>query len=448
MKYNISVKEFLASLKAGSVDQQDFNEAFNRELKALRKHEFFQHEEGMKGKGMPISVKDNICVKGMQSTAGSRILAGYKPTFDATAVTKMRDAGSIIGKTNQDEFGFGTFSVNSGWGIPKNPLDTERTCGGSSGGAAGLTAALSVPHVALAESTGGSISCPSAFCGVVGITPTYGLVSRYGLIDYANSLDKIGTMGKSVWDAAFALSLIAGRDEKDSTSLDAKKKDYTKTRSVKGMKMAVPKEYFINVEKNVEKNAWVAIKRLESDGVTYEEVSLPTTQSALYAYYIIATVEASTNLARYCGMRYGMEQAMKGDFNQYFTSVRTAGFGAEAKRRIILGTYARMAGYRNAYYLKAMKMRTLVIKDFKRIFSKFDAIAAPTMPALPPKFSEIEKLTPMQTYQMDALTVPHNLAGMPAVSVPCARMTGIHLIGDHLQEEKIISLAFAYEGKE
>lgn len=447
MKYEMSVKEFLAESKKGNIDHEGFNDAFNAELKKWRKHEFFQYEEGMKGKGLPVSVKDNICVKGMQSAAGSRILEGYMPPFDATVITRIKKMSSVIGKTNQDEFGFGTFSVNSGFGIPKNPLDAERSCGGSSGGAAGLVAALKMPHVALAESTGGSISCPAAFCEVVGLTPTYGLVSRYGLIDYANSLDKIGTIGRSVHDVAFMLSLITGHDRRDSTSLNVEKKDYTEIRKdAKKMKIAVPKEYFNNADKSVEKSVWNAIKKLESIGIKYEEISLPNTQNALYSYYIIATCEASTNLARYCGMRYGAEKEPEGDFNQYFSSVRTEGFGEEAKRRIILGTYARMAGYRDAFYLKAMKVRMVVIKEFKSIFKKFDVIAAPTMPIKAPKFSEIEKLTPMKTYQMDALTVPHNLAGMPAISVPCGEMTGLHLIGDHLQEEKILSLASAYEG--
>ena len=366
--------------------------------------------------------------------------------FEASVIERIRKIGSVIGKTNQDEFGFGTFSTNSAWGIPKNPLDPERSCGGSSGGAAGLTAALKMPHIALGQSTGGSISCPAAFCEVVGLTPTYGLVPRYGLIDYANSMDKIGPIAKDVWSAAWMLSVIAGRDVRDSTSLDVPKKDYTKTKNVKGMKLAVPKEYFINVDKGVENDVRAAIKKLESLGATCEEVSLPNTQNALYAYYIIAACEASTNLARFCGMRYGMEEEIKGDFNEYFSSVRTKGFGEEAKRRIMLGTFARMAGYREAYYHKAMRVRTLVINEFRSVFSKYDAIVAPTMPIRAPKFSEIKKLTPLENYQMDILTVPANLAGIPMISVPCGQFTGLHIIGGHLQEEKIVSIAAAHEG--
>ena len=441
----MGVVEFLQSLKNGNIDHKDFSAKFNEELKKLRKFEFFQHEEGMHGQGLPVSIKDNICVRGMETTAGSRILEGYMPVFDATVVERVKKIGSVIGKTNQDEFGFGTFSTNSGWGIPKNPLDPERSCGGSSGGAAGLTAALKMPHIALGQSTGGSISCPAAFCEVVGLTPTYGLVSRHGLIDYANSMDKIGPIGKSVQDVAWMLSIIAGHDAKDSTSLAVTAKDYTKTRSIKGMKLAMPKEYFVNADKGVEKDVRAAIKKLEALGATCEEVSLPNTQNALYAYYIIAACEASTNLARYCGMRYGAEQEIKGDFNEYFSAVRTKGFGEEAKRRIILGTFARMAGYREAYYHKAMRVRTLVINEFKSIFSKYDAIVAPTMPIRAPKFSEIKKRTPLENYQMDILTVPANLAGIPMISVPCGQFTGLHIIGGHLQEEKIVSIAAAHE---
>jgi aspartyl-tRNA(Asn)/glutamyl-tRNA(Gln) amidotransferase subunit A len=445
MNYNISVKEFLEESTNSNIDFGDFSEKFNEELHSLKTHNLFQHEEGFNRKGLPVSVKDNICVKGMQSTAGSKILEGYKPVFDATVIEKIRGMSSIIGKTNQDEFGFGTFSTNSGWGIPKNPLDTERSCGGSSGGAAGVTAALKLPHIALAESTGGSISCPAAFCEVVGLTPTYGLVSRYGLIDYANSLDKIGPIGKNVWDVAFMLTQIAGYDRNDSTSLNVKEKDYTQFKEGK-MRIAVPKEYF-DVEETVEKSVWDAIKKLESEGVEYEEVSLPNTENALYAYYIISTAEASTNLARYCGMRYGAATDVEGkNFNKYFSSIRTSNFGEETKRRIIIGTFARMTGYRDAYYLKAMKVRTRVINEFKSVLKNFDAIAAPTMPIQAPRFSEIEKLTPLQIYQMDALTVPVNLAGMPHITVPCGRFTGLHLIGDHLQEENILSLANTFEG--
>jgi aspartyl-tRNA(Asn)/glutamyl-tRNA(Gln) amidotransferase subunit A len=307
-----------------------------------------------------------------------------------------------------------------------------------------------MPHIALAQSTGGSISCPAAWCGVVGLTPTYGLVSRWGLIDYANSLDKIGPIGKSVYDVALMLSVISGHDPKDSTSLKHAVHDYTQfadRRELHGVKIGIPKEYFAGADKDVEKQVWQAIKKLESLGATCKEVSLPLTKYALPAYYIIATAEASTNLAKFCGLRYGMHAELKGNAEEYFSRVRAEGFGEEAKRRIMLGTFARMAGYKDAYYTKAMQIRTLIIKEFKQALKKFDLLAAPTMPILPPKFDDIKKLTPTQVYQMDLLTVPANLAGLPMISVPVRAGTpiGLHLIGDHLQEPRLIEVAAAFE---
>ncbi len=404
-----------------------------------------------------VSVKDNICVEGVQSAAGSRILESYEPPFDATAVERAKAAGGIIiGKTNQDEFGFGTFSVNSGFAVPKNPHDPSRSCGGSSGGAAGLTAALpgEFRHIAIAESTGGSISCPASFCGVVGLTPTYGLVSRYGLIDYANSLDKIGPIAKNVNDAALVLSVIAGHDDRDSTSLNGGKKEYTAFagKSIKGLKIGVPKEYFgSGVDESVADEVWKGIKKLESEGASCKEISLPMTKASLPVYYIIACAEASTNLAKFCGMRYGAAENPEKEMNEYFSEVRTKYLGDEAKRRILLGTYARMAGYRDQYYLKAMKARTLVINEFKAAFKKFDALAAPAMPVVAPKFSEIDKMSPVEQYMMDILTVAPNLAGIPMLSMPCGKAhgmpVGIHIMGGHLQEGKIITIASKLEGK-
>jgi aspartyl-tRNA(Asn)/glutamyl-tRNA(Gln) amidotransferase subunit A len=455
MKYNLSVKEFLEQSKSGNIDYADFIKSYMESLElANKKFRFMRHISGKTHSsskpflyGLPFTIKDNICVKDMVSSAGSKILDGYEPPFDATATARIRENGAFVaGKTNQDEFGFGTFSTNSAYGIPKNPHDHERSCGGSSGGAACAIASMPHPQIALAESTGGSISAPAAFCNVVGITPTYGLVSRYGLIDYANSLDKIGVISKNVHDAALGLSVIAGHDSHDSTSLQVQKKEYHYNTKLKGVNIAIPKEYFENIDNTVEKNVWAAIKKLESEGASYQEVSLPNTKYALAAYYIIATSEASTNLAKYCGMRYGVHDKLEGSFNEYFTKVRTENFGEEAKRRIILGTFARMSGYREQYYMKAMKVRTLIINDFKKTFKHFDVIAAPTMPVIAPKFSEIEKLTPLQNYQMDVLTVPPNLAGIPMISVPCGNTSGLHLMADHLEEEKMLGIAAAYEG--
>lgn len=441
----LSVKEFLQ--QKDNIDKNDFYSKLNEEIeKTNKKVNCFNTIVKPKDNKLkiPVSVKDNICTKGILTTAGSKILHNYIPPFDATVIKKIKEKGVLIGKTTMDEFGFGTFNINTEK-VPKNPFDLERSCGGSSGGSGAAAAAIDFPHISIAESTGGSISCPASFCGIVGLTPTYGLVSRYGLIDFANSLDKIGVMGKSVFDVAFGLSIIAEKDERDSTSL-GEKKDYTKI-SEKKLNIGIPKEYF-SVDNEIKEKVWKAIKLLEDNGYSYQEVSLPHTEHALASYYIIAMSEASTNLAKFCGMRYGLAKELKGNFNEYFSKVRSKGFGTEAKRRIILGTYARMSGYRDQFYLKAMKIRSLVIEDFKKAFKKVDVLCAPTMPFVAPKFKEIEKMSPLEQYQSDILTVPVNLAGMPHISVPCktnGMSIGLHILGNHLEEEKIISLANVYE---
>jgi len=401
--------------------------------------------------GYAVSVKDNICVKGMQSTAGSKILEGYVPPFDATVIAKCRAEGaSILGKTTQDEFGFGTFNINTPYSRPLNPHDPERSTGGSSGGAACITAVADFPHLALSESTGGSISCPASWCGVVGVTPTYGRVSRWGLIDYANSLDKIGVMAKTVGEVGLLLEVISGPDRFDSTVLDAPVPKYTELGQIKGLKIGVPEEYFgEGVDPEVETKVWAAIKKLESGGAKVSKVSLPHTKYSLSSYYIIAMAEASTNLAKFSGLRYGLQEPIEGDFNQYFSRVRTEGLGDEAKRRVMLGTFTRMAGYRDAYYLKALKVRTKVIEDFKNAFKDVDVLAAPTMPVVAPRFDEIEHLEPIQHYMMDVLTVAPNLAGIPMVSVPCGTAhgmpVGLHLMADHLEEHKLLKVAWEAE---
>lgn len=438
----------------------DYAEFWEKAEALDKKHGFFitlakQPKEISGGKlnGLPISVKDNICTKGLQTTAGSKILKDYIPPFDATVVARVKSAGgAIVGKTACDEFGFGTFSTNCAYGVPKNPHDLARTCGGSSGGAAGFTAAIDMPHIALGQSTGGSISCPAAFCGVVGLTPTYGLVSRFGLIDYANSMDKIGSIAKTVEDAARLLEIIAGKDPKDPTTGAAPEKVSFKiaTKDLKGVRLGVPKEYLGGaVDKKVGEKVRAAIAKLEELGAKIQEVSLTSTEFVVPAYYIIATAEASTNLAKFAGMRYGLHDEVTGTYAEYFSKVRAKGFGEEAKRRIILGTYARMAGYRDKYYLRALKVRQLVIQDFKAAFSKVDALVAPTMPVIAPKFSDIEKLTPLQNYMMDILTVGPNLAGIPHLSVPCGKVdgmpVGLHILGDHWQEQKILQIGNAFE---
>ncbi|MBS3102854.1 aspartyl/glutamyl-tRNA amidotransferase subunit A [Candidatus Woesearchaeota archaeon] len=406
--------------------------------------------------GVAVSVKDSICVKDVESTAGSRILKGYKPLFDATVIKKIKEEGAIIiGKTSQDEFGFGSFSVNIGIGfkVPKNPIDNERTCGGSSGGAAGITKKASFPHIALGESTGGSIAEPASFCDVFGLCPTYGLVSRYGLIDFGNSLDKIGPLGKTCYETALLQEAISGYDEKDSTSLNVPSQDYTNlgNKNIKNAKIGVIKEAFSEgVAKEVKKKIWEGIKKLESNGIKYEEISLELPiKYGLAAYYMIGTSEASTNLAKFCGMRYGISEKLEGNFNEYFTKIRSGNFSEEAKRRIILGTFARMSGYRDAYYIKAMKLRALMTQEYKKAFKKYDALISPTVAILPPKFRDIEKLTPLQNYMMDVMLVGPNVCGLPHLNVPVGYENklpvGMLLIGDHLQEKKLLELGSLLE---
>jgi len=401
--------------------------------------------------GYTVSVKDNICVKGMESTAGSSILKGYIPPMDATVVAKSRlEGATILGKTTQDEFGFGTFNINTPYNIPLNPHDPERTTGGSSGGAACLTFLANFPHIAISESTGGSISCPASWCGVVGLTPTYGRVSRWGLIDYANSLDKIGVMSKTVEEAALMIEVISGPDQYDSTVINKPLQQLTDIDNFENLRIGIPKEYYEEgVDQAVEKVIWSTLKSLESNGSTIIEFSLPHTKYSLSSYYIIAMAEASTNLAKFSGLRYGLQMPIVGDFNEYFAKVRTKGFGEEAKRRVILGTFARMTGYRDKYCLKAFKVRTKVIEDFKRAFREVDILAAPTMPVVAPKLKEVEDLEPIQQYMMDVLTVAPNLAGLLMISVPCGiahgMPVGIHLMADHLEETNILKAGYEVE---
>jgi len=397
--------------------------------------------------GLPVSIKDCISTKGIRTTAGSKILENYIPPYDAEVILKLKKAGAIIiGKTAQDEFGFGTFSTNCAFKIPKNPLDRDHSAGGSSGGAGVITKKADFPHIAIAESTGGSISAPSSFCGVFGLTPSYGLVSRYGLISYADSLDKIGVMAKSTKEIELMLNQISGFDKKDATSLQIKKKFKIK-KEFKGMKIGIPKECLKNIDKSVENSFYSAVEKLKKQDIKVEETSFPLSKYVVSAYYVIAVSEASTNLAHLCGMRYGLSDKLEGGFNEFFSKVRTQGFGEEAKRRIILGTYARMAGYREQYYLKAMKVRTLIINDYLKLFKKYSALISPTMPVLSPRFEEIEKLTPLQNYQMDILTVGPNLAGIPMLNVPLETKTlpaGLHILGNYLDEDKLLSLGSVF----
>jgi aspartyl-tRNA(Asn)/glutamyl-tRNA(Gln) amidotransferase subunit A len=395
------------------------------------------------------SAKDNLTSKDFVTRSGSRILDGYEPPFDATPLAKMRAAGGFLaGKTNMDEFGFGTFSTNSAFGIPKNPFDLNRSCGGSSGGAA-CAAAVLEGHVALGVSTGGSIVCPASFCGVFGLSPSYGRVSRYGLIDYGNSLDKVGLLSFSAADLKRYLPIIAGKDPKDPTSCVQPNLDLGKRR-VKAV--AVPKEAIEGegISKGVMKAFESSLEALKGMSIDVEYVSMPTLKYSIPAYYVIATSEASTNLARYCGMRYGQQEGdLSMKFDDYFTSFRSQYFGDEAKRRILLGTFTRMVGYADRYYNKALKVRNAIISDYKKVFAGFDAVVTPTMPFVSPRFDEISKMSALDSYKADFLTVPPNIAGTPHLSVPCGYADGMPvgmlLTSDHWNEDALVSFAGEWE---
>lgn len=394
------------------------------------------------------SAKDNLCSADMETCAGSRILAGYRPIFDATAIARMREAGGkLIGKTNMDEFGFGTFSTNSAYEIPRNPYDLERSCGGSSGGSACAAAAIE-GHVSLGVSTGGSICCPASFCGVYGIAPTYGRVSRFGLIDYGNSLDKIGVLSADAKDLRKYVTAMAGRDEKDPTSCMQPALTNEK-RMVKSI--AVPREGIEGLSKDVEKAFMDALEALRSMGIDVETVDMPSFKYSIPAYYVIATSEASTNLARYVGMRYGVQD---GDyslkFDEYFSSIRSRCFGDEAKRRILLGTFTRMVGYRDRYYAKARQVRDVVISEYRSILKDHDAVLTPTMPFVSPRFSDIDRMSALDSYKADYLTVPPNLAGTPHMNVPCGydgdgMPIGMQFVADHWNEDVLFTMAEEWE---
>ena len=391
------------------------------------------------------SAKDNLTSKDFETKAGSRILEGYHPPFDATPIAKMREAGGFLsGKTNMDEFGFGTFSANSAFGIPKNPFDLNRSCGGSSGGSA-CAAAVFDDHVSLGVSTGGSIVCPASFCGVYGLAPSYGRVSRYGLIDYGNSLDKVGLLSFKASDLRKYLPIISGKDVHDPTSMVQPELDLGKK---KLKAIAIPKQAMEGegISKGVMECFDSSLETLKGLGVDVEYVDMPTLKYSIPAYYVIATSEASTNLARYCGMRYGHQD---GDytlkFDDYFTSFRSQYFGDEAKRRILLGTFTRMVGYADRYYNKALQVREAIIADYKKQFERFDAVVTPTMPFISPRFDEISKMSALDSYKADFLTVPPNITGMPHLSVPCGYSEGMPVgllfTSDHWNEDVLIDTA-------
>lgn len=401
--------------------------------------------------GIPVAIKDVLCTEGVQTTAGSRILKGFTPPYTATAVRRLIEAGAIIlGKTNTDEFAMGSSTENSAYDVTHNPWDLTRIPGGSSGGSAAAVAA-GLAAIALGSDTGGSVRQPAAMCGVVGIKPTYGRVSRYGLIAFASSLDQIGTFGRTVRDAAAALGIIAGYDPLDSTSMNLPVPDYqgALTGEIKGLRVGVPKEYFVaGIQPEVERAVRAAIAQLEALGAEIHDVRLPHTEYGLPIYYLIAPAEASANLARFDGVRYGPRARGETMWDSY-RATRGDGFGAEVKRRIMLGTYALSAGYYDAYYLKAQKGRTLIKRDFDQAFESVDVIATPTTPHA--AFRIGEKIDdPLQMYLEDIFTLPANLAGICGVSLPCGFDSaglpiGLQLLGPAFGEERVLLAAYAYE---
>jgi aspartyl-tRNA(Asn)/glutamyl-tRNA(Gln) amidotransferase subunit A len=406
--------------------------------------------------GVPIAIKDSITTKGIQTTCASNILTGYVPPYDAMVIEALKQEGAIIiGKTNMDEFCMGTSTETSYYGPTRNPYDPSRVPGGSSGGSAAAVAAGEAV-IALGSDTGGSIRCPASFCGIMGLKPTYGFVSRYGLIAYANSLEQIGPMASTVTDTALLLEVISAKDERDSTQVKLDNNAATNYRcswlndgrsdTVKGMKIGVPKEFIEGVSPEVGKAVWDSVHKFEELGATYEEISMRNLKYALASYYILAMSEASSNLARFDGLRYGLRSGKDEDWHSTFSRIRGEGFGAEVKRRIILGTYALSAGYYGKYYLKALKVRTLIKNEFEDALKTHDILAMPTMPFVAFELGERIK-DPLSLYLADVNTVSVNLAGVPSISIPCGYSNelpiGLQLVGKYFDEDEILKAALS-----
>jgi aspartyl-tRNA(Asn)/glutamyl-tRNA(Gln) amidotransferase subunit A len=397
--------------------------------------------------GLAIAIKDNISTKGIQTTAGSRILEGYVPPYDAHVISLLKAEGAAIaGKTNMDEFGMGTTTENSAYGPTLNPLDKGRVPGGSSGGSAAAVAAGMV-RMALGSDTGGSIRCPAAFCGIVGLKPTYGRVSRYGLIAYANSLEQIGPMARTVSETSRLMQVIAGYDPGDSTSVD-RPYCHEPVNNIQGRRIGVPEEFFgAGVDPAVAARAWEAIEVLEKKGAEIVTCRMPSMAYALAAYYVTCTSEASSNLARFDGVRYGPAVDTKLQWHEAYQERRGKSFGKEVQRRIMLGTFALSSGYYGKYYAKAQSARQQVKLDFLRLFKEVDVLAGPTMPTI--AFRLGEKGDPLSMYLSDILTVPANLAGVPAISVPCGTVegmpVGLQIMGRPFEDEVVIDTAYTYE---
>lgn len=403
--------------------------------------------------GLPAGIKDNIVTEGLRTTCASRFLENYQPIYDATVVSKLRAAQSVtIGKLNMDEFAMGGSTENTAFHLTHNPWNLEHVPGGSSGGSAAAVAAGQV-YFALGTDTGGSIRQPAAYCGVVGLKPTYGLVSRYGAVAFASSLDQIGPVTKNVEDAAYVLQAIAGYDDRDSTSADVNIPDYSAalTGDVRGLRIGVPKEYIgEGIDPKIRELMFTALKAYEAMGATWEEVSMPHTDYAIATYYLLASAEASSNLARFDGVRYGVRAEHPANLLDLYHRSRSEGFGTEVKRRIMLGTYALSSGYYDAYYKKAQQVRTLIKRDFDQAFEKYDLLLGPTVPTTAFKIGErIDD--PIAMYMNDICTIPVNLAGVPAISIPCGLAdglpVGLQLIGKPFDEATMLRAAHAFESR-
>jgi aspartyl-tRNA(Asn)/glutamyl-tRNA(Gln) amidotransferase subunit A len=465
--YKLTAHQLLEKLETKETSSEEIVSAVDKRIKEVdskvkayvrvdKTNERTQEREGRGTgllKGIPVSIKDNICTDGYNTECCSKILQGFKPPYDATVIRKLKETGASILplKTNMDEFAFGSSTENSFFGPTHNPWNLECVPGGSSGGSAAAVAADEA-ILALGSDTGGSIRQPASFCGVVGLKPTYGRVSRYGLIAFASSLDQIGPIAKDVKDSALLMNVISGYDPMDSTSVDTEVPDYTQSlgMDIKGLRLAIPREYFIEgLDPEVKGILEEAINKLKTLGAEYKEVTLPHTEYAVPVYYIIATAEASSNLARFDGVQYGLRVDKTGSLIDMYKNTREEGFGEEAKRRIILGTFALSHGYYDAYYLRALKVRTLIKQDFDAVFKDFDCIITPTSPT--PAFKIGEKIAdPLKMYLSDIYTISANLAGIPAISIPCGFTkkglpAGLQILAKPFNEEMLFRVSYAFE---
>jgi aspartyl-tRNA(Asn)/glutamyl-tRNA(Gln) amidotransferase subunit A len=471
--YNLTIHELHEKLKKKEITSLELTEVFLKRIDAIdgkiKAYITVTKEEAVKqakeadkrlasGKditpltGVPIAVKDIFCTNGVRTTCASKILDNFVPPYDATVIKKLKDAGAVIlGKNNMDEFAMGSSTENSAYFVTKNPWDVERVPGGSSGGSAASVAAGECA-ASIGTDTGGSIRQPASCCGVVGLKPTYGRVSRYGMIAFASSLDQAGPLTKDVKDCAIMLNAIAGYDPQDSTCVNVPMPDYTNalTKDIKGLKIGIPKEYFIKgLDSDVEKAVKQAIEVLKKQGASIVDVSLPHTEYAVAVYYLVATAEASSNLARYDGVKFAYRAKDSKNLLDMYCKTRDEGFGPEVKRRIMLGTYSLSAGYYDAYYKKASQVRTLIKRDFEEAFKKCDVILTPTAPT--PAFKIGEKTAdPLTMYLSDIFTISCNLAGIPGISLPCGFTKdnlpiGLQILGKLLDEETVLKTAYAYE---